>query len=57
MLFHPSFIKLRWRTVAVHDNRMDKASWNEQWMGYPVGPQVRRVFQCDNAGKLRGNHF
>lgn len=21
-----------------HDNRVDKMWWNEQWMGYPIGP-------------------
>src|SRR4029453_14091839 len=37
-----------------HDNRMDKASWNEQWMGYPVGPHYAASSNIDNAGKLRG---
>jgi dipeptidyl aminopeptidase/acylaminoacyl peptidase len=33
---------------------MDKASWNEQWMGYPVGPHYAECSNIDNAGKLRG---
>jgi dipeptidyl aminopeptidase/acylaminoacyl peptidase len=33
---------------------MDKASWNEQWMGYPVGPQYARNSNIDNAARLRG---
>src|SRR5436305_4607161 len=33
---------------------MDKASWNEQWMGYPVGPQYAECSNIDNAAKLRG---
>jgi dipeptidyl aminopeptidase/acylaminoacyl peptidase len=37
-----------------HDNRMDKASWNEQWMGYPVGPQYSECSNIDNADKLGG---
>ena len=37
-----------------HDNRMDKASWNEQWMGYPVGPHYAACSNIDNADKLRG---
>jgi dipeptidyl aminopeptidase/acylaminoacyl peptidase len=37
-----------------HDNRMDKASWNEQWMGYPVGPQYAKSSNVEHAGALRG---
>jgi dipeptidyl aminopeptidase/acylaminoacyl peptidase len=33
---------------------MDKASWNEQWMGYPVGPQYAECSNIDNAHRLRG---
>jgi dipeptidyl aminopeptidase/acylaminoacyl peptidase len=33
---------------------MDKASWNEQWMGYPVGPQYAACSNIDNAAKLTG---
>ena len=43
VLFHPEFYKAAVAACGCHDNRMDKASWNEQWMGYPVGPVVRRV--------------
>ena len=38
VLFHPDFYKAAVAACGCHDNRMDKASWNEQWMGYPVGP-------------------
>src|SRR5262249_58767379 len=34
--------------------RMDKASWNEQWMGYPVGPHYAASSNIENAGRLRG---
>src|SRR5262249_23541076 len=37
-----------------HDNRMDKASWNEQWMGYPDGPWYSESSNIDNAHRLRG---
>ena len=37
-----------------HDNRMDKASWNEQWMGYPVGPWYGESSNIDNAHRLAG---
>tara|TARA_B100000929_G_scaffold260576_1_gene224882 strand:- start:381 stop:701 length:321 start_codon:yes stop_codon:yes gene_type:complete len=33
---------------------MDKASWNEQWMGYPVGPHYSESSNIDNAHRLRG---
>jgi hypothetical protein len=33
---------------------MDKASWNEQWMGYPVGPWYAESSNVDNAHRLRG---
>src|SRR5258706_16067199 len=36
---------------------MDKASWNEQWMGYPVGPQYSECSNIDNAHRLRGKLF
>jgi len=36
---------------------MDKASWNEQWMGYPVGPQYAESSNIENAARLRGNLF
>ena len=33
---------------------MDKASWNEQWMGYPVEPHYAESSNIDNAHRLRG---
>ncbi len=33
-----------------HDNRMDKGSWNEHWMGCPVGPQYTQCSNIENAG-------
>jgi dipeptidyl aminopeptidase/acylaminoacyl peptidase len=54
LLFHPEFYKVGVSGCGCHDNRMDKASWNEQWMGYPVGPQYAECSNIDNAAKLRG---
>jgi dipeptidyl aminopeptidase/acylaminoacyl peptidase len=54
LLFHPEFYKVAVSGCGCHDNRMDKASWNEQWMGYPVGPQYAESSNIDNAAKLRG---
>ena len=54
VLFHPEFYKAAVAGCGCHDNRMDKASWNEQWMGYPVGPQYAECSNIDNAAKLQG---
>jgi dipeptidyl aminopeptidase/acylaminoacyl peptidase len=57
VLFHPEFYKAAVANCGCHDNRMDKASWNEQWMGYPVGPWYAASSNIENAAKLRGNLF
>jgi dienelactone hydrolase len=54
VLFHPEFYKAAVANSGCHDNRMDKASWNEQWMGYPVGPQYAESSNIENASRLRG---
>jgi dipeptidyl-peptidase 4 len=55
VLFHPTFYTAAVASCGCHDNRMDKASWNEQWMGYPVGPQYAECSNIDNAQRLRGH--
>ncbi len=57
VLFHPEFYKAAVASCGCHDNRMDKASWNEQWMGYPVGPCYAECSNIDNAARLRGKLF
>ena len=57
VLFHPELYKVAVASCGCHDNRMDKASWNEQWMGYPVGPQYAESSNIDNAHRLRGKLF
>ncbi len=54
LLFHPDFYKVAVSSCGCHDNRMDKASWNEQWMGYPVGPHYAKSSNIDNAHRLEG---
>jgi dipeptidyl aminopeptidase/acylaminoacyl peptidase len=54
LLFHGDFYKAAVSACGCHDNRMDKASWNEQWMGYPVGPQYAASSNIVNAHRLRG---
>ena len=54
VLFHGDFYAAAYAACGCHDNRMDKASWNEQWMGYPVGAHYAANSNIDNAHRLRG---
>ena len=54
LLFHPEFYKVGVALCGCHDNRMDKIWWNEQWMGYPVGPWYSESSNVDNAYRLEG---
>jgi dipeptidyl aminopeptidase/acylaminoacyl peptidase len=54
LLFHPEFYKVSVSNSGCHDNRMDKMWWNEQWMGWPVGPQYAASSNVDNAYRLQG---
>ena len=54
LLFHPEFYKAGASSCGCHDNRMDKIWWNEQWMGYPIGPQYDECSNVVNAAKLQG---
>jgi dipeptidyl aminopeptidase/acylaminoacyl peptidase len=64
LLFHNDFYKVAVANSGCHDNRLDKASWNEQWMGYmppdklwQPGPDnwYSASSNIDNAGKLKGH--
>jgi dipeptidyl aminopeptidase/acylaminoacyl peptidase len=54
LLFHPDFYKAAVSYAGCHDNRMDKIWWNEQWMGWPIGPQYSESSNVDNAWRLEG---
>ncbi len=54
LLFHPDFYKVAVSSCGCHDNRMDKIWWNEQWMGYPVGPWYADNSNVTNAHLLKG---
>ncbi len=45
LLFHPEFYKVAVSAAGCHDNRMDKIWWNEQWMGWPIGPEYARIVE------------
>ena len=57
LLFHPEFYKVAVSSCGCHDNRIDKQWWNEQWMGYPVGPHYDEQSNITNAAKLKGHLF
>ena len=40
--------------AGCHDNRMDKIWWNEQWMGWPIGPQYAASSNVDHAAQAAG---
>lgn len=54
VLFHPEFYKVAVASCGCHDNRMDKIWWNEQWMGYPIGPHYAESSNVVNAHRLQG---
>jgi dipeptidyl aminopeptidase/acylaminoacyl peptidase len=54
LLAHGDFYKAGVADCGCHDNRMDKVWWNEQWMGWPIGPHYAEQSNVTNAGKLKG---
>ena len=54
LLFHPEFYKAGVSSAGCHDNRMDKIWWNEQWMGWPLGPEYVAASNVEHAHRLRG---
>ncbi len=54
LLFHPEFYKVGVSSCGCHDNRMDKIWWNEQWMGWPIGPEYAACSNVENAHLLEG---
>jgi dipeptidyl aminopeptidase/acylaminoacyl peptidase len=54
LLFHGDFYKVAVSYAGCHDNRMDKIWWNEQWMGWPIGPQYAAASNVEHAHLLDG---
>jgi dipeptidyl aminopeptidase/acylaminoacyl peptidase len=63
VIFHSEFYKAAVANSGCHDNRLDKASWNEQWMGYMPFDKIwqktpdnwySKASNIDNAAKLGG---
>ena len=57
ILSHPEFYKVAVSSAGCHDNRMDKATWNEQWMGWPVDKHYEEQSNYTLAPNLRGKLF
>jgi len=55
ILTHPEVYKVAVAISGNHDHRLDKAWWNELWMGYPVGKQYREQSNITLADKLQGH--
>lgn len=54
---HPEFYKVAVSSAGCHDNRMDKSTWNEQWMGWPVDKHYEEQSNYTLAPRLQGKLF
>jgi len=54
VMTHGDFYKVAVADCGCHDNRMDKIWWNEQWMGWPVGPHYAANSNVTLAKGLKG---
>ncbi len=54
LLAHGDFYKVGVADCGCHDNRMDKIWWNEQWMGWPIGPHYEEQSNVTQAHRLQG---
>jgi len=55
ILQFPDFYKVCVSTSGDHDARLDKAWWNEQYQGYPVGKDYEEQSNVALAGQLKGH--
>ncbi|MCH8293490.1 DPP IV N-terminal domain-containing protein [Candidatus Poribacteria bacterium] len=54
LLTNPEFYKVAVSTSGNHDHRLDKASWVETWMGFPLGEHYVEQSNVTLAHKLKG---
>jgi dipeptidyl-peptidase 4 len=54
LLAHGDFYSAAVADCGCHDNRMDKIWWNEQWMGWPIGPHYAEQSNVTQAHRLQG---
>ncbi|MGH9727746.1 MAG: DPP IV N-terminal domain-containing protein [Candidatus Acidiferrales bacterium] len=55
ILQFPDFYKVCVSTSGDHDPRLDKAWWNEQYQGYPVGKDYEEQSNVTMADRLKGH--
>lgn len=55
LVFNSDFYDVAVSSCGCHDNRMDKIWWNEQFMGYPIGPHYAASSNIENAAQMNGN--
>lgn len=55
ILQFPDFYKVCVSTSGDHDARLDKAWWNEQYQGWPVGADYPEQSNVTLAGQLKGH--
>jgi dipeptidyl aminopeptidase/acylaminoacyl peptidase len=55
LLSFPDFYKVCVSTSGDHDARLDKAWWNEQYQGYPMGKDYVEQSNDTIAGQLKGH--
>ncbi len=54
LIAHGDFYKVAVADCGCHDNRVDKMWWNEQWMGWPIGPHYEEQSNATQAHRLTG---
>lgn len=55
LVFNSDFYDVAVSSCGCHDNRMDKIWWNEQFMGYPIGPHYAACSNVENADQMGGD--
>ena len=55
LLAHGDFYHAAVADCGCHDNRVDKIWWNEQWMGWPIGPHYEEQSNVTQAHRLEGD--
>lgn len=54
MIEHPDFYKAAAAASGNHDHRLDKAVWNEQWMGTELGDHYNTNSNLFEVDKIKG---
>ena len=54
VLAHPEFYSVAVASAGNHDHQLDKAWWNTQWMGHPIGEHYTAQSNLALAHRLEG---